>query len=175
MAEFEARRTRTGWKVAVDALVVEAASPRIDRGAIRAARTVTSGGAIIHRDTVNLTSARSRAALRATMVERGIELDDGALIALDQACRSSGEAARTKPAGRATRPITACPVDLAGLEAAFARWLLIDDRGLIVVVVGAVLAHLLTGDPGWWRHRVERRASCSALSTAIRGSTRCPS
>ena len=148
MAAFEVVRTRTGWQITLDSLVLDVASPRLDRGAIRAALTVTSDGVIIHRDTVNLTSARSRATLIRTLAARETMLDDKVLIALDQACRSGTGATRTKTDNSApAAPVT--PVDLAGLEAAFARWLLIDDRGLIVITVGAVLAHLLTGDPVW--------------------------
>ena len=51
MAAFEVLRTRTGWQVTLDSLVLDIASPRVDRGAIRAALTVTSNGVIIHRDT----------------------------------------------------------------------------------------------------------------------------
>lgn len=150
MAAFEVVRTRSGWQIKLDSLVVDVASPRVDRGAIRAALTVTNNGVIVYRDTVNLTSARSRTALIQTLAGREIMLDEKVLIALDEACRSGTGAARKKPDdGAPATPVPLVPVDLAGLEAAFARWLLIDDRGLIVIVVGAVLAHLLSGDPVW--------------------------
>src|SRR5689334_2545746 len=107
MASFEVVRTRTGWQITLGSLVLEVASPRVDRGAIRAALTVTSNGVIVHRDTVNLTSARSRAALIRSLAEREIVLDDRVLIALDQACRSGAGPARTKPSETApTTPIT---------------------------------------------------------------------
>jgi hypothetical protein len=148
MAAFEVVRTRMGWQITLGSLVLDVASPRIDRGAIRAALTITDSGVIVHRDTVNLTSARSRAALISALAKRDISLDEKVLIALDQACRSGSGPAKAKAADAAPT-IATTPVDLAGLEAAFARWLLIDDRGLIVIVVGAVLAHLLTGDSVW--------------------------
>src|SRR5262249_61935877 len=44
---------------------------------------------------------------------------------------------------------TADPLDLAGLRTAFDRWLLITDPALLLVVVGAALAHRLGFDPVW--------------------------
>jgi hypothetical protein len=40
-------------------------------------------------------------------------------------------------------------LDLTGLRAVFAEWLLIEDDMLLEVIVGAVLAHRLGGDPVW--------------------------
>src|SRR5215207_7847487 len=112
MAAFEVVRTRTGWQITLDSLVLDVASPRIDRGAVRAALTVASNGVIVHRDTVNLTSARSRAALIRTLAAREIVVDDKVLIALDQACRSGTGATRTKTDNSAPAA-SVTPVDLA--------------------------------------------------------------
>src|SRR5262249_50836636 len=48
-------------------------------------------------------------------------------------------------------PQAGCPerLDLDGLDQIVRRYLLIEDPALLVVLVGAVLAHRLAGDPGW--------------------------
>ncbi len=89
MADFTVTRAGKGYKVEVDGLVLVAESPHYDRGAIRAALTVSDADGILYRSTVNLTSEQSRAkVLRKLSDQHQIDLDERVIIALDEACRT---------------------------------------------------------------------------------------
>jgi hypothetical protein len=150
MAAVDVVYTKRGCRVDVDGLAVEVESPHLDRGAIRATLSIRDDEGLRYHSTVNLTSERARGHVTRKLAADGITLDEGILIALDVACRrrSPGAAEKQRCDG-GTDVSETVPLDLAGLHAAFARWLLIKDRSFLVVVVGAVLAHLLTGDPVW--------------------------
>src|SRR5262245_11519382 len=94
MATFEPVRIPHGWHLevgaagtAAQAVVLDVVSPRLDRGALRATLTVTASESLLWRDTVNLTSARSRARVLRILADKGTTLDERTLIALDEACR----------------------------------------------------------------------------------------
>src|SRR5947207_14451147 len=82
-------RTRGGWRVQLgDGGAVDVTSPQVDRGQVRGTITVRIGNAIKLRDTVNLTSCRSRTGLIAKLAKKGIVLEERILVALDEACRT---------------------------------------------------------------------------------------
>jgi len=82
-------RTRGGWRVQLgDGGAVDVTSPHVDRGQVRGTITVRIGNAIKLRDTVNLTSCRSRTGLIAKLAKKGIVLEERILVALDEACRT---------------------------------------------------------------------------------------
>src|SRR5438445_13547519 len=91
---IQVERIRDGWRVQVKELadggagVVEVTSPHLDRGRVRATITVKAGKAIKFRDSVNLTSSRSRGTLLAKLKKKGLALDERVLVALDEACRT---------------------------------------------------------------------------------------
>lgn len=150
---YEPIPNERGWILRCEGLELEAASPYVDHGQVRAVLTVRQSNVIFYRTTTNLTSERARAKVLAALDGRGITLDDGALVALDEACR--------QPRPRATTHVdhvldrgtsfseTPLPLDYAGLEEEFNRHLLIADRGYLPTVCGTVLAHRLEGDPAW--------------------------
>src|SRR4051812_22907855 len=59
MNEYAITRTRDAAILVIGDLRLEATSPRIDRGIVRATLSAWNGS-LVHRDTANLTSARSR-------------------------------------------------------------------------------------------------------------------
>ena len=81
-------RISYGWRVELGELKLDAESPHIDRGAIRATLTVRNGTAIYFRDTANLTSLRARTRIMQQLSDRGVTIEDRAIIALDEACRT---------------------------------------------------------------------------------------
>lgn len=147
MQTFDLRSIRDGWETDVDGALVEVTNARFDQGAIRATLTVRRDGALIHRNTVNLTSARARNKTSAELTEKGVTVEDQVLVAFDEACR--------QPRGRTTNKSGANfvpsgeAVDLRELEAKVGRWLLIRDAALLPVFTGAVLAHRLGGESVW--------------------------
>jgi hypothetical protein len=131
----------------VDGALVEVTSARFDQGLIRATLTVRRDGVLLHRNTVNLTSARARNKTLAELNEKGIKVDEQVLVAFDEACRQP----RPRMAGKSE--VSFVPsgeaVDLSGLKAKVGRWLLIRDAALLPVFTGAVLAHRLGGESVW--------------------------
>jgi|SRR5579862_990093 len=154
MTTFDpAVRIAQGWRLSVKpkgetAIVLEALSPHVDRGQVRSTLTVMTGTDIRHRDTVNLTSERARSRLIAKLAQKGLTVDDAALVSLDQACRSWTPPA-TKGDGSPNISRKVIPHTLAQLETVFRRWLLITDPGLLPIIVGALLAHRFESDPVW--------------------------
>lgn len=88
MATFEPIRTRYGWSLTIGELTLEVESPHFDRGAIRAALTARNGTALYYRDIVNLTSARARSHVLRRLAEKDVTVDERAIVALDEACRT---------------------------------------------------------------------------------------
>lgn len=153
MADFDVIPTRHGCRLDAGDLAIEAESPYLDRGVIRATLTVRQDGAIHHRDTVNLTSERSRAKLLAKLAEKAIDLDERAIVALDEACRArpsfNGDEAQKKTCDGA--PVFSGTVPtLAALTRVVRRWLLLGDRDLLPIVLGAVCGHRLAKDASPW-------------------------
>jgi hypothetical protein len=132
-------------------MILEVSGAHLDRGIIRGALAVfiegDEGREIIFRDTVNLTSHRCRVALLKRLEEKGIAVDERALVALEEACRKPQP--KEPPTRQEDREINAPAIDLGTLWRVFTRWLLIKDRAYIPVLVGAALAHRLCSDPVW--------------------------
>ncbi len=175
MAAFRPQRIKGGWQLVVKskdepAIIVEVVSPHPDRGVIRGTLTVRKGEKIVHRDGVNLTSARARARLLAQVYQKGVKLDERALVVLDEACRTwTPPAGSTRCDGPPNVSETVPPLTLAELEARVRRWLLVTDRALIPVLVGAVLAHRLDGDPVWLLNVAPPGGTKSELLRAVYG------
>jgi hypothetical protein len=154
--DFEPERIRGGWRLTLaingkGRVLVEVVGAHRDRERIRGVLTVrTLSGeseALVYRGTINLTSPRARKDLCATLAEKEIQLDERALLALEDACR--------RPPARPTETTSHAAdadvpeITLPELLQVFGRWLLIDDRAYIPVLVGAALAHRLRSDPVW--------------------------
>jgi hypothetical protein len=140
--------TPTGFRLALDALTIEAEHPRSQRDAVRATVSVSRAGELLYRDQVNLTSARSRVAFLRKLIAQSVDLSEAALIALEVACRTRPKPALAEPcSAEASAPCE--PLDLAGLAAVVGKWLLIEDDAFLAVLVGAVLAHRLEGAAVW--------------------------
>jgi hypothetical protein len=149
MGEYSVMRTGSGWMVKNGVVSLDADSPHIDRGQIRAVLSIRQGDLILYRSTANLTSERSRRKVVAALADKDVTLDDGLLIALDDACRTRPEGAHEKNYGGGSNFSETVPHTLGELDAAFRRHLLIVDGALLPVAVGAVLAHRLPGEPVW--------------------------
>jgi hypothetical protein len=83
---YGVKRTRFGASLQLEEIRLDAESPRLDHGIVRATLSAWNG-ALLYRDAVNLTSERARQRTRGKLAEVGVEVADGALVALDQACR----------------------------------------------------------------------------------------
>src|SRR6266516_1232878 len=149
MAHYNPARTGTGWRLEIGEVVIDAESPYRDRGAIRATLTVRRKGIIKHRDSVNLTSVKSRARLIRALARKRVKVRERALIALDEACRTGRDRPEQDQRDGSPDISEMPPLDLAGLLSVFKKWLLIADDALLPVFVGAILAHRLGGEPVW--------------------------
>jgi hypothetical protein len=154
--DFEPERIRGGWRLALaingkGRVLVEVVGAHRDREVIRGVLTVRTdgddGGALVYRGTINLTSAKARKNLCATLAEKGIQLDERALLALEDACRRPPPRPTDAPSQAADPDVPG--ITLSELRQVFARWLLIVDRAYIPLLVGAALAHRLRSDPVW--------------------------
>ena len=97
MTAYTIGRTRYAASLELGDLRLEAASPHIDHGVVRATLSAWNG-ALLFRDAVNLTSARSRhGTSQTTLPKKASSLEDDALVALEEACR------RRPPEGRTRR------------------------------------------------------------------------
>jgi hypothetical protein len=146
---FEPVSIESGWRLAISDWILEVQGARLDRGVVRATLTVRKDDAICFRSTVNLTSSRGRHRLLVELADKGIDVDERVIIALDEACRTN-RAGSPKRTCDSPPDISGTPaLDLAGLKQAFSRWLLIEDDAFLPVLTGAVLAHRLGGEPVW--------------------------
>jgi hypothetical protein len=83
---YAVKRTRFGASLQLGEIRLDAESPHVDRGVVRATLSAWNG-ALLYRDAVNLTSERARQRTRNKLAEASVAVEDGALVALDQACR----------------------------------------------------------------------------------------
>ena len=112
MAEVEVDEIHGGWRVVagqkdgVD-IVVEVTGATLKANQIRAVLTVRVDDAVAFRDTCSLTSQRGRAKIIAALQAKGIAVDDGVLVILDEACRmpSRRPAAASATGSDATRTV----------------------------------------------------------------------
>jgi hypothetical protein len=79
---FDVTFTNNRWIVPWNDLQLEATGPRFEQSTIRCTVSVSRGGQLVHRDTLNLTSARARARFARTLRSQGVTLDEAALLAL---------------------------------------------------------------------------------------------
>jgi hypothetical protein len=79
-------RTAHAADLVLGDITIEADSPHVDRGIVRATLSAYNGS-LLFRSTANLTSERARRQLLTKLAERGVEIDDGALVALEEGCR----------------------------------------------------------------------------------------
>ena len=151
MAEYTPEAIRRGWRLTHSDVVMEAADPGFDKGQIRAVLTISNNGSIAYRNRANLTSERARNKILSTLTEKGITLDERALIALEDACRKPRPTAHKNERDGGTdfsEKVTES-LDLDGLKQVFSRHLLIADQALLPVTLGTILAHKLTGESVW--------------------------
>ena len=150
MADFTVTRAGKGYKVEVDGLVLVAESPHYDRGAIRAALTVSDADGILYRSTVNLTSEQSRAkVLRKLSDQHQIDLDERVIIALDEACRTGRTDDEKNVRDGGSEFSETVPHTLNELTTAFGEHLLITDKDYLPIFTGTILAHRMNGEPAW--------------------------
>lgn len=146
--EYIASRTRFGAVLTVGDYQIEAGSPYVDRGVVRATLSVMNGS-LVYRDTANLTSSRRRAAIIAELAELGVQVDEGVLIALDEACRRKAPDPPEKDKGDGGVDVSEKVPDLSALKRRFEEFLLISDPDYLPVLTGAVMAHRLGFEPVW--------------------------
>ena len=84
-----------GFQVVHDAVVVTLHDPSSKEGVARGVLTVRDGAVILTRDRIALTSARSRRQFLNRLAEKEITLDEGVLLALDEAIRTQASAGPT--------------------------------------------------------------------------------
>jgi hypothetical protein len=145
---IEVVRINSGWRVDIGELRLDAESPHVDRGAIRATLTARNGTAIYFRDTANLTSARTRKQILQHLAEKGVMIDERAIIALDEACRT-----RARPRENVVcdggayfaEKVSSYPVLLGKVT----DFLLLEDPDVLPVMLGAFAAHRFGGTPVW--------------------------
>jgi hypothetical protein len=88
MPDFEPVQTKGGWRLEVDGLTVEAEEIHSTGGVVKATVTVRDADSILFRDSLNLTSAKTREDFIRTLERKEIALDERALIALEEATRT---------------------------------------------------------------------------------------
>jgi hypothetical protein len=95
---LEAHRASKGWVVITDELRYDVEGAHLDRDCILGAVTIKHGERILHRNRVNLTSARARGLVVKALHVAGFETDEAPLVALDEACRTSANVPKGKQA-----------------------------------------------------------------------------
>ena len=111
---------------------------------IRAVLTVRVDDAVAFRDTCSLTSQRGRAKIIAALQAKGIAVDDGVLVILDEACRmpSRRPAAASATGSDATRTVP-LPNLLGEIEAIVRRYVMIPADALTAVVLWIAHTYVL--------------------------------
>jgi hypothetical protein len=148
-SKIEIARITSGWRVELGELRLDAESPHFDRGAIRATLTVRNGTAIYFRDTANLTSARARVRIIQQLAEKGVTLEDRAIIALDEACRIRPRPCEEKVVCDGGPGTSEKVVEFRAMQGKVTDWLLLRDPDVLPVTLGAKKAHELGGQPPW--------------------------
>ena len=95
--KYEALRTQHGVEIQSGEYLFQADSPRFESGGSLRARLSVSNGALLYRDTINLTSSRSRTAVLKKLAELDLNVDEGILLVLEDACRHDPPAADPVP------------------------------------------------------------------------------
>ncbi|MFL5760323.1 MAG: hypothetical protein ACJ8F2_01245 [Xanthobacteraceae bacterium] len=153
MGDYEVLRIPHGWTVKNGVADFDIHSPHLDRGQIRGVLTirqgVDDGVVILYRNTVNLTSERSRQKVVRTLADKHVTVDENLLIALEDACHRPPPSAQENVYRGGGNESETVPHTLAELEAVFQQHLLLVDRALLPVLTGAILAHRLDGEQVW--------------------------
>ena len=148
-SNIEIARIRSGWRVDWGEVRLDAESPHFDRGAIRATLTVRNGAAIYFRDTANLTSARARARIIQQLAEKGVTIEDRAIIALDEAYRTRPRPPEEQVVRHEGPDTSERVLEFRALQGTVTSWLLLGDPDVLPVTLGAQKAHDLGGQPPW--------------------------
>jgi hypothetical protein len=121
-----------------------------DRGVIHAILTVRNCAALHYRDTVNLTSARSRTSIIQKLAEKDVVLTEQLLIALDEACRQRSTPPPAQNMSHGGVSDTSEKVtQLVDLQKRITSFLLLRDPDVLPVTLGALAAHRFGGAPVW--------------------------
>jgi hypothetical protein len=96
--QFAPERTGRGCRLVISPdgvvpVVIEVRGARVRDGAVRASLVVRRGGAIVETALVTLTSGLARKQFVDTLREKGIEVPEQALVALDEVCHAGARAA----------------------------------------------------------------------------------
>jgi hypothetical protein len=158
MPEFEISVTSHAWTLTVGSFRLEATGVIRDRGNIRVTLSVyglkEGKLLLLHRDNVNLTGEKARQRLLKRLKELSIEIEEKALLALDEAIRRTPAPSRNGHSPDSDHhhtpsDVSETPLSLPDLKAVYDRWLLVKDQNLLEVVLGAVVAHRLGGESPW--------------------------
>ena len=148
MSDFEATRVPGGWRVDIDDLLIPAQSPQLHRSSIRTALTARRNGTILWTQNVNLTSDKSRRAFLKALAEKQTFPPEAVLIALEDVCRRKppGKVGDVPPTNNSAK---VNPLSWPDVETVVKKWLLLSDKGVLRILFGAFVAHILGGDPVW--------------------------
>src|SRR5438552_2904544 len=84
---YTVTRTAEDWQIAAGGVTIAANDARLPDGDCRARITVRRGDALVFSDRVNLSSSKSRRGFVNALTQKAVALQDGALLALDEAIR----------------------------------------------------------------------------------------
>jgi hypothetical protein len=141
MTEVEVVEVEGGWRIVTGQkngadIVVEAIGATLKDNRVRAVLTVRVGDSVAFKDSCSLTSQRSRAKVVTALQAKGISVDDGVLVALDEACRRpprrAAAASATGPDATRTVPL---PDLLGEIEAIVSRYVMISADALTAIVL----------------------------------------
>lgn len=139
-------RTRHGWRVGSEGLTVDFTHWKYARGTIRGVLSIYRDSQLAYRDSVCLTSERARARVLKRATEKGLALDERALLALEEACRL-GRGAEAPPSSPQAETDGAPPQGadvLAAVEAFLRRYLALpSEHAAVAVTLWAAHAHAL--------------------------------
>jgi hypothetical protein len=155
MDAFEITYIANRWILQLGETTLEAEGAFREAGSIRCIVSVLVMGQLVYRDRVTLTGARARRGFLRRLNERGVLIEENALMALDQAIR-------TTPADRPERQqnrgssmsgvlpeISGTVVTLAEVEATVKTWLRLEDADVLAVIFAQVIGHRLGGESPW--------------------------
>jgi len=147
MDAFDVTYMRNRWLLPLGETTLEADGAVREAGNIRCILSILVKGKLVYRDRVTLTGGRARRGFLQRLKARGVMLDENALMALDQAIR-------TTPVDRPERrndPVNAISgvppefsgtiVTLAEVEATVKTWLQLADEDVLAVIFAQVISH----------------------------------
>jgi hypothetical protein len=119
--------------------VLEVVGYRVRDGIVRAALTLSRSGVVLSHDAVTLTSARNRANFIRRLADRGVAVPEGALLALDAACReANNDRARDdgeeRATGEARGPVRRLADLLEAVAALLRRYVVFADEAQLIAI-----------------------------------------